>query len=1024
MCNLKLRSVILGFLPMLVVASLVMGARGADLKPISIATIKHEGPVDFESEILPILRRNCLACHNESDAEGDLVMETPELIIKGGDGGPSVVPGDSAKSSMLLVSAHLKEEIMPPDDNDVGAKNLTPEQLGLVKLWIDQGATGKVTGSGAPISWRPVAASVNPIYSVALSPHGSLVAAGRGNRIYMYSVGSKSLVGKLNDPSIGKLGIYPEPGVAHLDLVQTLAFSPDGNWLASGGYRTVKLWKRPQNVRRGELKGVDASATALCTSRDGKFAAVGFEDGKVKLFDVASGNVTKILQGAGGPVLGVAFSADASKLVAGSKDKSFRVYNVADGKELHKIETPAEVTSVAFVVGDTQVATGGADNKIRTWNAAPIAEEEGDEGPKPIKEFAGHSQPITALVAIHVGDKIGVQLLSGSSDGTVRHWDSVGGKVLRTMTHGGPITGIGVAVGGKRFASTSSNKTSKLWDAANGQQVAQLGGDFRKQLAVDDLNLAINLAGQYVKNAQADLAESTKRKKSEEDNLKKGEEAKKKADEDLVKKTEAAKKPEADLVAADAELKKTNEELAKAETPKKAAEQAVTLADENRKKAQEDLKNAKDDEAKKRAGEATKKAEEAYKAATDVKKKADAEYLKAQQAQKKASDANKKIATPAKKVIDERVAAERAAQAAMRSVERGKVSVKTATDQVPVMDKIAKDEAAKLAALKTELAEITKAVALANQPLTAVAFSADGSQLITSGEDQLLHVWSAETGKGLDVLEGQGDVVSLLATASDGGVVAIGRNKSAVVWETNAPWKLARTIGNADSVVDFVDRVISLHFSPDSKTLATGGGSPSRTGELKLWNVADGKLVREFKDAHSDTIFGMEFSPDGKFIATAAGDRFMKVFEVATGKFVRAFEGHTHHVLGVAWRADGRLLASSGADSVVKVWDFRTGDQKKTITGFKKEVTGVQFIGVEDKIIVSSGGNSVSAKTSAGGASTNYSGTNGFMYCVRGSRDGKTVAAAGQNSVVRVWDNAGKAIVNFEAPTPSNSEED
>ena len=74
--------------------------------------------------------------------------------------------------------------------------------------------------------------------------------------------------------------------------------------------------------------------------------------------------------------------------------------------------------------------------------------------------------------------------------------------------------------------------------------------------------------------------------------------------------------------------------------------------------------------------------------------------------------------------------------------------------------------------------------------------------------------------------------------------------------------------------------------------------------------------VREIPDAHSDTVFGVAFSPDGSQIATCGADRFMKVFDVATGQLIRNFEGHTHHVLSVSWRADGRVLATGGADKV------------------------------------------------------------------------------------------------------------
>ena len=74
----------------LLVSATFSSAALAEDEAIQIPTIEHDGPVDFEKEILPILRKNCLACHNSTDAESDLVLENPLLIIKGGAEGPAV----------------------------------------------------------------------------------------------------------------------------------------------------------------------------------------------------------------------------------------------------------------------------------------------------------------------------------------------------------------------------------------------------------------------------------------------------------------------------------------------------------------------------------------------------------------------------------------------------------------------------------------------------------------------------------------------------------------------------------------------------------------------------------------------------------------------------------------------------------------------------------------------------------------------------------------------------------------------
>ena len=159
-------------------------------KPIAIAKIARKTPVDFEKEILPILKNNCLACHNKTITKAELILETPQDILKGGESGKVVVPKRSGDSLLLKIASHQVKPMMPPKNNKVEASDLTPEELGLIKLWIDQGAKGEVHGKG-PIVWQPLPEGLNPIYAVALTSDGQFAACARANEIFVYCVPSK-----------------------------------------------------------------------------------------------------------------------------------------------------------------------------------------------------------------------------------------------------------------------------------------------------------------------------------------------------------------------------------------------------------------------------------------------------------------------------------------------------------------------------------------------------------------------------------------------------------------------------------------------------------------------------------------------------------------------------------------------------------------------------------------------------------------------------------------------------------------
>ena len=320
---------------------------------------------------------------------------------------------------------------------------------------------------------------------------------------------------------------------------------------------------------------------------------------------------------------------------------------------------------------------------------------------------------------------------------------------------------------------------------------------------------------------------------------------------------------------------------------------------------------------------------------------------------------------------------------------------------------------------ETSAAMFKKAAAEAEKPIRMVAFSPDNLLLATAGEDQSIHIWSAQDGKAVDALAGHKTAVRALAFAGEHRLVSAGADQSSLIWDVDSQWQLERVIGTGDEQSPIVDRVNALRFTPDGKQLITGGGEPSRGGELKIWRVSDGQLVQEFKNVHSDVVLGLDITPDGKYLASGGADKFIRIIDFATGRIMRSLEGHTHHVLSVSWKRDGRTLISGGADNVVKVWDAFGGERKKNIEGFNKEITSIFFVGDTDQALACSGDNSVRLVKENGDKVRSFEGGTDFMEAAAVTFDGELVVAGGQDGVLRAWDGTnGELLLTLALDAP------
>lgn len=177
--------------------------------------------------------------------------------------------------------------------------------------------------------------------------------------------------------------------------------------------------------------------------------------------------------------------------------------------------------------------------------------------------------------------------------------------------------------------------------------------------------------------------------------------------------------------------------------------------------------------------------------------------------------------------------------------------------------------------------------------------------------------------------------VTALAYSPDGKLLASSGYHEILLWNPDNGLLVRR-------ITNVAERVYDLRFSTDGKTLAVAAGTPAQIGELKLFNVEDGKLLGDF-GISDDAFFALAWSPDGKRLASAGADRTIRVHDIATGKQELAIEDHADWVMGLAFSPDGSKLASASRDKTSKVFDAKTGDSLVTFNGHGESVYGVEF---------------------------------------------------------------------------------
>jgi len=184
---------------------------------------------------------------------------------------------------------------------------------------------------------------------------------------------------------------------------------------------------------------------------------------------------------------------------------------------------------------------------------------------------------------------------------------------------------------------------------------------------------------------------------------------------------------------------------------------------------------------------------------------------------------------------------------------------------------------------------------------------------------------------------------------------------------------------------------------------------------VKVWDVASGKAVVTYT-GHSGSVERIAWSPDGKHIASAGYDGTVQVWDAATGKTVLIYKGHAAPVWEVAWSPDGtRLVSGTGAAGAhgpvtsgnsVRVWDAATGKTMLTYTGATSQTQTYALAWSPDGKQIASGGddNTVHIWDAAtGNTLMRYRGHSDIIFKLAWSPDGTRIASASVDGTAQVW---------------------
>tara|TARA_R110002049_G_scaffold50370_1_gene142928 strand:+ start:11734 stop:14502 length:2769 start_codon:yes stop_codon:yes gene_type:complete len=837
--------------------------------------------VDFRTEIFPILQRNCIACHRENESEGDLVLETPAAMLRGGDSGPALMIDDAAESLILTRARSTDDSMMPPDDNSVGAKQLTEKQLRLLERWIRQGASDTRVHNDHATAWQPIPDTIRAINALDVSPNGKWVCFGLANQVVVWDAVMQREVTRLIDPSITS-----NAAAAH-DLVQSIACSPDGQRIAAGGFQAVRLWKKThQPAASTTVDDILSRAIGpIAVDHARTNIAIVNAIGEVEIWNTNDRAKRCSLLVSADPIKQMQWASEVEILCVVDEIGRMFIIDAQHGKIIAQLDTRTIIDHFSIASDGATIITivdGHAEHFQFTAKAKSKAATI-----RRVRKHSTKATDVSSAIALAGNPKMAIL---GTRGGKVMLVDLTKNKVTRTLTHGSAITSLAVLAENTK-ADNSKNESTQLLTGG-------IDGD-AKLWSLNDGKLVAT----YPTHTQSnDITEK------ELHDVKR--------QQDHVARLNAKTKLLEDRV-------KTEEET--------VANKAKELSEQTKKLKQIDSDS---DDAKEKTQEAE--------SAIDKLKKTLAAARKARQLAASAIPPHNRELSLASRRLQ---AFQRAADLRELSISQSEIIAFDSEESRGLIAILHRDGSAQIIHRETgqSIASLrfgSSGDRLDDQASSGLCFLAD--RLVRYRQDHpaesLLRTprWQLErvltTAKTMATSEQpntetdriQGRVTSL-TFHPDGKLLAIGCGTPSRAGDVKVfAVETGRRIREFDAIHS--DTVFSMSFSDDGDTLATA----SADNNICLLDVAEGTAVKTL-EGHTGHVLSLAWNADSQTIVSASADLTVRLWDSESGETTSKVTGFAKEITAVDFVPTASQAIAASGDGRVRLFDSTTG---KTIRSF------------------------------------------------------------------------------------------